>query len=179
MFETTHFADPLKHMAMQVFGLSETQLYDDVLKETPLTSPIVMDLYVEAMSLATALTIKPAGRIARTPREVAQFFGTDYVRAAKDDYWVQRTVDGLKQPIRGIDGKVTAAARRRGLCRRILISDTRFPNEVEALRAVGGLIIKIVRIDVPVASDEHKSGNPWISSIRICCLVFVQVIFVW
>jgi hypothetical protein len=144
-FYTTHFADPLKNMACDIFGLTHEQMYADELKEAPLEKPIVMDLYLATMRTVTGLLeIQPAGLVAHTPRQVAQFFGTDYVRRIQDDYWIQHTINGLRPNLKG-------AAQR------VLIPDTRFPNEAAALRAAGGRIIKIIRIDAPTSADEHPS----------------------
>ena len=145
--EITHFADPLKAMAQTLFGLTWEQLHDDNLKESVLPVPIVLDLYVNAMRAVTGLpNIEAAALVASTPRQVAQFFGTEYVRRAQDDYWIHRTIDNLR----------TGTSRAR---RRVLIPDTRFPNEVTAIRAAGGKIITVVRIDALPSTDGHSSES--------------------
>ena len=138
-FEVGHFAGALKRMSARIFGLTEDQMHDPARKEEPLKAPLHLDLFVGAMQNETGLPIRPAGKVATTPREVMQFFGTEYVRRAQDDYWVQRLLGD------------TASQRR------VLVPDTRFPNEAEALRSVGGRIIKVVRIDAPASTDGHAS----------------------
>lgn len=139
-FGVTHFAEALKSMCHEIWGLTEEQLHDPVVKEEPLHTPVYMDEAIEAMRSVTGLSgIKPAGRVARTPREVMQFFGTEYVRATQDDYWVEQ---------------VRKVIRRGGS---FLVPDTRFHNEADALREMGGLLIKIVRVDAPVGGDGHAS----------------------
>lgn len=139
-FLVDHFAGALKRMSAKLFGLTEAQMNDPVLKEAPFGVPIDMDLLLEAMRQETGLTeMQPAGKIAKSPREVMQFFGTEYVRRAQDDYWVQRLLGS-------VNGR-----------RRVLVPDTRFPNEAKAIRDAGGLVIKILRVDAPAPNDEHPS----------------------
>jgi len=138
-FRILHFADSLKRMSTRIFGLTNAQMNDPNLKEAPLGRPLDMDPYVPAMCKETGLLIQPAGKVAHSPREVMQFFGTEYVRRAQDDYWVQRLLAEV------------------GTSHRILIPDARFLNETEALRSIGGIIIKIERIDAPPPKDGHAS----------------------
>jgi hypothetical protein len=126
-------------MSARIFGLTEQQMHDPAYKELPLKAPLAMDLFVGVMSQETGLCIRPAGKVAHSPREVMQFFGTEYVRACQDDYWVQQLLQESESS------------------RRVLVPDTRFDNEAAALRAVGGKVIKIVRIDSPAQGDGHVS----------------------
>lgn len=138
-FTIAHFAADLKHMSGRIFGLSLEQMHDPALKEATLKAPLDMDLFLEAMCSETGLSIQPAGKIARSPREVMQYFGTEYVRRTQDDYWIQRLIVGVQRH------------------RRALVPDTRFLNETAAIRLAGGRVIKIVRIDAPEKTDGHSS----------------------
>jgi len=138
-FTVTHFAGALKRIAGRVFGLSDAHMHDPALKATPLAVSIEMDVYLEGLRAETGLPLRPAGKVASSPRELMQFLGTEYVRHANPNYWVQRVLDEVRDT------------------RRVLVPDTRFPNEAEALRSKGGLIIKIVRIDADVDPDAHAS----------------------
>jgi hypothetical protein len=138
-FRVAHFAGELKRLVARIFGLTDVQMNDPTLKEVPFDRSIDMDFFVGAMRKETGLDVQPAGKIARSSREVMQFFGTEYVRKAQGDYWVQRLVGS-------INGR-----------RRVLVPDLRFPNEANALRGVGGLIIRVLRIDAPAAADAHAS----------------------
>ncbi|NBX97541.1 hypothetical protein EB118_14195 [bacterium] len=64
-----------------------------------------------------------------TAREVMQFVGTDLFRKMKNDVWASATISKIKseQP------------------RLAIIADCRFPNEVDAIKNAGGLIIKLTR----------------------------------
>lgn len=64
-----------------------------------------------------------------TAREVMQFVGTDLFRKMKNDVWSSATINKIKKD------KPQLA----------IIADCRFPNEVEAVRDAGGLVIKLTR----------------------------------
>jgi len=138
-YKVVPFAGALKRMSARIFGLTYAQMNDPSLKEIPLPHARDMDLFVPAMKAETGLHIQPAGKIAHSPREVMQFFGTEYVRRIQDDYWIQKLLAEV------------------GNSRQVLIPDVRFPNEAAALRSYGGIIIKVERIDAPVPKDGHLS----------------------
>lgn len=73
-----------------------------------------------------------------TAREVMQFVGTDIFRKMKNDVWAGATIKKIQkeQP------------------KLAIIADCRFPNEVEAVRDAGGIVIKLTRN--PYNSD-HES----------------------
>ena len=143
-FEIVHFADELKRLVCIIFNLELAQLNESLLKEKLFNNPIVMDNFLDLMKSETGLDIKPQNKIAITPREVMQFFGTEYVRSEQDDYWI----DFVK---RKIDNSIE---------KNFLISDVRYPNEANVLRQLGGKIIKVMRIDMPQNSDVHISERP-------------------
>jgi len=64
-----------------------------------------------------------------TPRWILQHWGTDVIRNAfHDDIWIA----SLENKLRSTTDDV-------------VISDCRFPNEIEAIRAQGGSVIRVVR----------------------------------
>lgn len=71
-------------------------------------------------------------------REVMQFVGTDLFRKMKHDVWSSATINKIKreQP------------------KLAIIADCRFPNEVQAIKDAGGIVIKLNRN--PYNSD-HSS----------------------
>jgi len=138
-FTVLHFADDLKKFASEIFGIEEKYFHDVSLKEVSI-SPVVMDDFIHSMKSVTGLDILPRGKTANTPREVLQYFGTEYVRSVEDNYWVDRVVSKVKR----IGSKV-------------LIPDVRFPNEVEAVRKCGGLVLRTIRLSQKVSSDAHAS----------------------
>jgi hypothetical protein len=73
-----------------------------------------------------------------TAREVMQFIGTDIFRKMKNDVWASATLNRIKQESPKL----------------AVIADCRFPNEVNAIKDVGGMVIKLTRN--PFDSD-HSS----------------------
>ena len=71
-----------------------------------------------------------------TFRAFLQYFGSEVMRGVNDNIWIDCTLSNC-----GKDA---------------IISDCRFPNEAKAVKARGGIVIKVVRPDVK-ASDSHQS----------------------
>lgn len=135
----THFADPLKQMTKAVFGLTDRDLYTAEGKEAPLPKPIELDMYLRGMRQITGADVRPRGMIAHTPRQVLQFFGTEYVRAVSPSYWF----DQLALNIRGHQ--------------KVLIPDLRFQNEAKFVRSLEGVVVRVTRIDLSSSDDAHAS----------------------
>lgn len=138
-FTIIHFADDLKNFASSVFEIDQKMFHDPALKEVAI-DPIEMDHYVHQMGQATGLAIKPRGMIAKTPRQLLQYFGTEYVRSIDDAYWVKR---------------VSLKIQR--LKRQVLVPDVRFGGEVDAIRSMGGKIIRVIRVGQGSTADSHAS----------------------
>jgi len=73
-----------------------------------------------------------------TAREVMQFVGTNIFRKMKNDVWASATIKKI------MNDQPSLA----------LIADCRFPNEVEAIKSVGGLVIKLNR---NLYNSDHAS----------------------
>lgn len=71
------------------------------------------------------------GQTAVTVRRILQWWGTEYRRAEDPDYWTK----AWSRKIHQFDLSTTD----------ILVDDIRFTNELETLKADGGLIVKIER----------------------------------
>lgn len=71
-----------------------------------------------------------------TFRAFLQHFGSEVMRGVNDNIWIDCTLSNC-----GKDA---------------IISDCRFPNEAKAVKARGGIVIKVVRPDVK-ALDSHQS----------------------
>lgn len=71
-----------------------------------------------------------------TFRAFLQRFGSEVMRCVNDDIWIDCTLSNC-----GKDA---------------IISDCRFPNEAKAVKARGGIVIKVVRPDAK-AEDSHQS----------------------
>jgi hypothetical protein len=74
-------------------------------------------------------------------RTLLQWWGTEYRRAQDPDYWVKKTMAKISE-----DHPEVA-----------LISDLRFPNEVEGIRNAGGYVVRVDRIGFKSDVPEHVS----------------------
>lgn len=84
----------------------------------------------------------------KTPRQVAQWFGTDFMRDRIDpDFWVKRAVSQLSDD-------------------RVVFTDVRFPNEAMAIREAGGILVFVQCVGRESGTDEtgHESEAwlPWL-----------------
>jgi hypothetical protein len=114
-----HFADPLKELASNLFNLDEKLVYgsnEDKDTKTPFKWSNV-----------------PAGnkqnKEQMSIREFLEYFGTKIVRKIKDDAWAEFTIKRITRENSDI----------------AIIPDVRFPNEVSAIQAVGGKVIRLTR----------------------------------
>lgn len=125
------FADPLKQFCMDVFGLSREQCYGTDEQKNSLTQL----RWEEVPS-----TESSGGRTGfMTAREVLQYVGTDLIRRMDPDAWARATIASIKR-----DGYELA-----------IITDARFPNEIDAIKAVGGKAVRLVRN--VAGADGHSS----------------------
>lgn len=93
-----------------------------------------------------------------TPRWVLQQWGTDVLRTGfHDDIWIA----SLENKLRNSNDDV-------------VITDCRFPNEIKAIRAAGGKVIRVVRgpepkwYDAAVSVNRGPNGNSsWALSLGI------------
>lgn len=97
------FAGPLKKICMEVFKLSEAEMYDPVLKEQPFAQPIVLQSkHFRKINLAMtdhldqdeffynpykASIAGLEGMVITTPRQLLQIIGTDYIRSRIHPDW--------------------------------------------------------------------------------------------
>jgi rhodanese-related sulfurtransferase len=78
-----------------------------------------------------------------TPRLVLQQWGTEVARRAfHDDTWIA-----------SLENKLSKAHND------IVITDVRFPNEIQAVRNAGGIVIRVVRGEEPVWYGIAKQAN--------------------
>lgn len=78
-----------------------------------------------------------------TPRWVLQYWGTEVVRKGfHDDMWVASLENRLRKSTDDI-----------------VITDCRFPNEIKAVKRIGGQIVCVTRGPEPAWYDDAKSMN--------------------
>jgi hypothetical protein len=80
----------------------------------------------------------------KSPRRLLQIIGTDCFRnLVHPDFWVKI---GEREIQRLLDeGK------------NVVVSDCRFPNEIQAVRKLGGSSVRVVRLEHVAEVDEHPS----------------------
>jgi len=122
------FADPLKEMAVGLFGLKNEQVYGSLEHK----KQVVPHLRWENMP-----GVMNEGPM--TVRDFLQYFGTDVCRKIHPNIWVDRCIEDirLEQPLLAV------------------IDDCRFPNEVDAIQEIGGKVIGLTRSTEGV--DHHSS----------------------
>lgn len=85
-------------------------------------------------------------QIPHSPRDILQWWGTEYRREQDPDYWVKRARDFYRQQIAaGVHGLVNCSVR--------------FRNEAEWIRSEGGAVVRIQRPGVG-AVNAHVSDKP-------------------
>ncbi len=123
------FADPLKVIAIELFGLSEDQCYGTDKDKNTTVNIKWEDIPAYQENWATGFM---------TAREFLQCFGTDICRTIKDTVWVDSCINRILET-----GTELA-----------IVSDCRFPNEVDAVQKAGGKVIRLTRNNHP---DSHAS----------------------
>lgn len=125
------FADPLKQdICMNMLGLTYEQCYGSDEHKNSLTSIRWEDMpgYVgDRSGLMTA-------------REIMEFIGTDIFRKMKQNVWVDATINKINK----------------NKPRLAIITDCRFPNEVESIKQSGGVVVRLTRSPF---TSSHLSEN--------------------
>ena len=160
------FADTLKNLAVHLFGLRPEQVYGSEEDKNSLTQfrwenmpgiitkevleeewgNMLCDWFPKDHEYGSKemqeeldrinLTYHAAGPM--TAREFMQYFGTDIMRKMYSNIWVDNTIKKILA-----EGSELA-----------VIPDVRFPNEVEAVLANGGEVIRLSRV---YEEDGHQS----------------------
>lgn len=92
---------------------------------------------------------QPIEWLGKSPRELLQTLGTEWGRnMVRDDIWVQiamRQAEKCLSHLRGSGG--------------VVITDVRFPNEVAAIKAAGGLVWKVSRPATCLAGEAARHSS--------------------
>jgi hypothetical protein len=128
--QVTAFAAPLKDMLRGIFHeLNDFHLKDPEGKQLP---TVVLN--------------------GHTPRELMQFFGTDFVRKYDPNLWVKLAEQKIEAARR-------VPARGRMKLNFIVFDDCRFENEVEMIRKYDGCIIHLERPEDELGFLEKTIGR--------------------
>lgn len=145
------FADTLRQEIADAFGIETLYLSRRETKEAPMgclaLDKCQADGFVGRMIIAHEEQGQKLDRTApRSPRQIMQWWGTDYRRHQAPGYWVSQT-----------SARISYLLRER-IAHRIVVTDCRFDNEVGMVRKDhGGQIWQIKRNGVTVAPGSHPS----------------------
>lgn len=150
------YADKLKQFCIECLGLSHRQCYGSDAEKNTLTQLLwenmpgvitpstggwhgdVQWACEEGGPLHGTCILKDEGPM--TAREVMQFFGTEIGRRMYNNIWVDATIRQIKQDQMPI----------------AILTDCRFPNEVQAVLDCKGIIIRLTR-NIFGNDDVHES----------------------
>lgn len=83
-------------------------------------------------------------------RPILQWWGTEFRRNLfGPDYWINRWKEGLRRLELSAFGAAAPAV--------IVVPDVRFRNEADAVKELGGKVVKIVASGYPLTPDQHPS----------------------
>lgn len=133
-------ADPMKRFCKEIFGFSDEQLWG------PSERRNAGDPRWERVYHDGQMTV------GLTPRHALQRLGTEYGRAMHPDVWIRYALKHAREVLEN-DRAVYHAKRAKVYCRSggrtrptgVVISDARFKNELDAVRAAGGKLWRVVR----------------------------------
>ena len=133
-FTRIAFSDALYKEVAEAFDVSEEMLRRDETKDVRLYGLALRycrdDQFVAAVARSCGVAIEDAPMVSRrSPRELLQWWGTEYRRAQDPDYWVKKLAERMCQ-ITGDGGDIHDA--------RVAVDGVRFPNEEAFLRSLPG-----------------------------------------
>lgn len=130
-FRRESFADSLKDSVANVFGWNRTML-EGRTKESREWREQVDKWWANRLSMPTL-----------TPRWVLQYWGTEVCRRTfHDDIWIASLENKLRQSSDNV-----------------VVSDVRFPNEIKAIKNLGGSIIWVKRGELPTWYNDALKAN--------------------
>ena len=129
------YADELKKKCMEDFDLSYEQLYGDF-KEVP------DKRYVKGPYF-------PDKKEYWTPREILQFMGTDCYRKIDNNFWVKALIKRIETE----------------RLQNVIITDARFPNEINIVKDRGAFHIRIMRNNT---EEVHGKTHASETSLNEC-----------
>lgn len=152
-FQRLAFADTLRAEVAEAFGLTARPdlLHDRTRKETPMDVLALRNCasfcFVGALATAHHATVNSAWLDEpRSPRQILQWWGTEYRRREDENYWVKALASRL-------------AVMRDAGGDRFAITDCRFLNELAYVRRCSGRLWRIERSGLPAVEGQHASAT--------------------
>lgn len=144
------FADALYKEVAETFNVTVAYLGDRELKETPRPELALKNCQDSRfVAVCAALEAREAGDAdflnePRSPRQIMQWWGTDYRRKLDDDsYWLNQVRD-----------IIFANPHQK-----FVITDVRFENEAKFVEMLQGLLVRIRRPSLEAQAEADRKAN--------------------
>ena len=96
-----------------------------------------------------------------SPRHFLQMAGTEMFRKVwREDVWV-KVLEKKVETLRETTDKPSI----------IFVTDVRFPNEAEAIKKMGGIVLRVERPDNPLAIDASHDSERFVNDIDVTAVV--------
>lgn len=152
-FTKLAFADPLRAEVAAAFDIEARTgiLEDRATKEQPHDALALRHCrnfcFIGAVAIATHATVNSQWLDQpRSPRQILQWWGTEYRRAEDPQYWIKAMASRIN-------------VRREGGHQRFVLTDCRFPNELAYVRSAGGKLWRVLRPGLAAVEGAHASAT--------------------
>ena len=161
-FAKLAFADALRTEVAAAFNIDPEHLTRRETKEHPISALALercLDpVFVECMgAVFKTARLSPPWSVPRSPRQILQWWGTEYRRAQDPDYWINKAYQAIAILVEcGRD--------------RFVLSDCRFENEAALVRRLQGSIWQVVRPGIEPVQGSHVSeteGNQFLPHVLL------------
>ena len=191
IWEQKAFASKLKQTASLLTGIPVEKFEDQEFKNTPIGEDWLVHWYIDRigqkyLTLSAEEAIMADGRDSGqdllTPRLLLQIIGTECIRdKVHPNAWVNALFADYKYEIHRSEVPTRAAGFiDQHVYPNWIITDTRFPNEMEAVKNRGGITIRVNRPYSTVAGDNgipatinHAQFHPSETSLDSATFDFV------
>lgn len=134
----------LKKEVAGIFNYNQAYVLCEISKDLPLPEPMCLDLHIDKIKVVTGLdNVEEHRKCAYTMRQLLQYYGTEYIRAAKPTYWFDRIEEVISQ----------------GSATKVVISDIRFENEKDWIKSNDGSVVRIYRDGVRFNNKESHASE--------------------
>lgn len=151
-FYPVAFADALREEVCDAWRIEPLYLIRPETKEHPMSALALRKCLSDSFVGRAQLWHAAAGQdlnldAPRTPRQIMQWWGTEYRRTHDPEYWISMLESRIQQLI------------STGEQSRIVVTDVRFENEVDCIRApyFGGALWQVTRPGCGVPAGSHVS----------------------
>lgn len=154
------FADNLKNICMKVFDLSEYDVHTQEGKSSLLNIPVViskphLSQVIKCMQLTHSVSLEDKdytwmiGTKLGTPRSILQFIGTEVIRLYANNFHLEAVIDSVAPN------------------EKVIITDARFPNEVDSVLGCGGFTVRINRPNKFRSATDVSIGSAHPSEVAL------------